>query len=617
MVDDRLSNGGRSTAMNCQINIMLRAGLVLAATTSMPHVHVQAGQPLCQVPAPAPAPAQRSTPTPVPNASIISPDRTTKWNPGILADDQLGLPLGIDGLPSRTQICATLNPGDNIQTAINNCPEGQVVKLNPGQFTVVNTIRIDRGVVLRGSGSDGAPLGTTIVQTRRRTVIGIGKGGDAICYAWSMGRGVPLVQDGVNESSIVSVGRYGINTATNFKKGDLALIDLIDDATIQEGDCPWFKRADKRSASQRVEINSIDPATGNLTLSSPLHWNFKAGGAYQAQIAKVRTPTTRWAGVESLKIMGGSNPSHLGAMAGGIDISNAAYCWVKDVQTGGTIGGMHIALTGTYRCVVRDSYVHHSANYGFGVDCYGIVLRCGAAENLIENNISRYMNKPIQLNTTGGGNVIAYNYADNAWSDRDGSWQEAPFDAHCSFPHMELIEGNMAPHLSAAITHGNAGYLTFFRNYASSQFAAPAVWGDTAVQIGNVAAVRFDGGDIGMNVVGNVLGSASTTTALASQVYDGADSGVPSIFLLGDGGAGLSDVAATSMFRTGNYDHVSKKVVWANGVVSLSPSLYLSNKPAWWPAGNPWPWAGPDLTPMVGVLPAKARSDSRYRPSVP
>jgi hypothetical protein len=605
------------------MKIMLKAGLVLAATT-MPHVHVQAGQPERQVPAPTPAPALaptlHPTPTLTPHASIISPDRTTQWNPGILSDDQLGLPLGVDGLPSRTQICTTLNPGDDIQTAINNCPEGQVVKLNPGQFTVTNTIQIDRGVVLRGSGSDGAPLGTTIVQTGGRTVIGIGEDRDAICYARGMAAGVPLVQDGVKESSMVSVGRYGISTmipAKNFAKGDLALLDLIDDATIQEGNCSYFKRIDKRSASQRVEINSVDPATGNLTLSSPLHWNFKAGGRYQAQIARVRTPTTRWAGIESLKIVGGSNPSYAGAMAGGIDISNAAYCWVKDVQTGGTIGGMHIALTGTYRCVVRDNYVHHSTNYGFGVDCYGIVLRCGAAENLIENNISRYMNKPIQLNTTGGGNVIAYNYADNAWSDHDGSWQEVPFDTHCAFPHMELIEGNIAPHLSAEITHGNSGYLTFFRNYASSQFASPAVWGRTAVQTGNVAAVQFAGGDIGMNVVGNVLGSANTTTALASQVYDSADPGIPSIFLLGHSGAGLSDIAATSMFRTGNYDYVNKKVMWANGVVSLPPSLYLSSKPAWWPSGNPWPWAGPDLTPMVGTLPAKARSDSRYKPPVP
>jgi hypothetical protein len=39
---------------------------------------------------------------------------------------------------------------------------------------------------------------------------------------------------------------------------------------------------------------------------------------------------------------------------------------------------------------------------------------------------------------------------------------------------MELIEGNEAPHMGATTTHGNAGYLTFYRNHASSQFAAPA-----------------------------------------------------------------------------------------------------------------------------------------------
>ena len=44
-------------------------------------------------------------------------------------------------------------------------------------------------------------------------------------------------------------------------------------------------------------------------------------------------------------------------------------------------------------------------------------------------------------------------------------------DCHCAFPHMELMEGNWAPHMGATTTHGNAGYLTYFRNYASSQFA--------------------------------------------------------------------------------------------------------------------------------------------------
>src|SRR5262249_33048772 len=163
-------------------------------------------------------------------------------------------------------------------------------------------------------------------------------------------------------------------------------------------------------------------------------------------------------GVEHMLLQGGSNPYYLGRMAGGIDVSNAAYSWIEDVQTDGTIGGMHIALTGTYRVVVRDSDFHHSANYNFAADCYGIVLRCGAPETSTNNNIARYMNKPILFNVTGGGNVIGYNYADNSWAT-PAAWQEVNIDCHCSFPHMELMEGNYAPHMGATTTHGNAGYL--------------------------------------------------------------------------------------------------------------------------------------------------------------
>jgi hypothetical protein len=200
-------------------------------------------------------------------------------------------------------------------------------------------------------------------------------------------------------------------------RSDLVLIDQVDDATVQEGDCTFFKRVDKLSVSQRAEVASVDTAAGTVTLTSPLHYTFKAAAPYSAQIAKTSAAVMRWAGIESLAIQGGTNPGYNGQMAGAIDVSNAAYCWVKGVQTDGTIGGMHVSLTSTYRTVVRDSHFHHSADYGFGHDCYGIVLRCGAADNLIENNIVRYMNKPILFNVSGGGNVIGYNYADNSWAD--------------------------------------------------------------------------------------------------------------------------------------------------------------------------------------------------------
>jgi hypothetical protein len=533
-----------------------------------------------------------------PPADLVAPDRVTAWEPGILADTQLGLPLGPHGLPQRTEVCATLDPGDDIQRAIDACPEGHVVKLAAGTFSISSTLMLTKGVVLRGAGSQGAPSGTTLVKTNGETVIAIGTDRDSICYG---GTGHPLTEDGQKESTRIAIG----SAAGDFAPGDLALVDLVDDAAVDEGDCNYFKRVDHRSVAQRLEIAAVDASAGVVTSSSPLHWSFQAAAPYHAEITRVTRPVTRWAGVEELRINGGSNPGYLGQMAGGIDVSNAAYCWVRDVQTDGTIGGMHVSMTGTYRCVVRDSYFHHSADYGFGRDCYGIVLRCGAAENLIENNIVRYMNKPILFNASGGGNVVAYNYVDNAWAT-PATWQEVNIDSHCSFPHMELIEGNLAPHMGATTTHGAAGYLTFYRNFASSQFAPPAVYGSTAPQTGNVTAFQFDGGDVGMNVLGNVLGAEGV-----SVVYEAYGKGAFSIFALGDGGAGSDDVAVTSLFRHGNYDYVKRDVSWdaATARRELPPSFYRKRAPDWWPTGTPWPWVGPDLRPMVGVLPAKARAD--------
>jgi hypothetical protein len=470
---------------------------------------------------------------------------------------------------------------------------------------------LSKGVVLRGAGSKGAAAGgTTIVMTGNASVLAIGSDQDQACYASSFGTPYALTQNAVKETNVVTVG----SNASHFTVGDIALIDQVDDATVQEGDCDYFKRVDKRSASERVEISAVDATAGTLTLTTPLHWTFQSASPYLAQIARVTQPIIKWAGIEGLYLQGGNNPGYTGQMAGGIDISNAAYCWVKDVQTDGTIGGMHVSMTGTYRCVIRDSNFHHSANYGFGADCYGIVLTCGAADNLIENNIARYMNKPIMFNVSGGGNVVGYNYADNSWAT-PATFMEDNIDTHCSFPHMELMEGNYAPHMAAADTHGNAGYLTFFRNYSSSQFASPPVAGSTAKQNGNINAIGFGTGDINMTIVGNVLGSSAAndlgTATLSSSYICPSGSNGPCIYLFGDNG-GTSDVSYTSAWIHGNYDTVNKAVMWNSSISThdIPPSLYLSAKPAWWPSSSAWPWAGSDLNPMVGTLPAKARSDS-------
>ena len=523
-----------------------------------------------------------------------------------------------------------------IQSALDGCVgKNQVVALAAGKYSVSSTLQVPKGVVLRGAGSD-ASTGTTVVSTQGGPVLAMGTLQDGAC---SNGTGFDasaeplLTQDAMKETSTIVVA-----DASKFSKGDLALIDQLDGAQVSEGDCgTYFKRAANYGESERVEVSAVSGKT--ITLTTPLHWTFKT--TQKAQISRVASAPVEWAGIESLLAQGGRPGGYPGQNAGGIDVSNAAYCWVKDVQVDGTTSGMPVRLAGTYRCVVRDSHFHNSYSYGFAQDNYGIVLACGAADNLVENNVARFMDKPIVFNNSGGGNVVGYNYTDNSWScdgNNDDGWQEVNVDTHCSFPHMELMEGNWAPHMGASITHGNAGYLTYFRNYASSQMSpsvagqaqSAIVWSQPfAPQYGSVATLDFPSPDLNMTVVGNVLGSTTnaslglpadlgtTTTAqggapASSKIYTSSDGSGPAIFAIDQ-----SSVTWTSIWLHGNFDTVNAKVMWnasartanlPSSTQSLPASLYRATKPGWWPSTTPWPWVGPDVTPKVGSLPAHERS---------
>jgi hypothetical protein len=573
----------------------------------------------------------------MPPAGLLDPASTTTWNPGILADTPTKNPLGPDNLPVRTTICASVPAmsGDAtsaIQNALMGCAgKHQVVSLAAGTYNVSSSIAVPSGVVLRGAGANAAS-GTVIKSTMGGPVLSIGTMQDAVC---SDGSGFDaaakphLAADAMKETSALSVA-----SSAGFMAGDLALVDQADSAEVSEGDCTFFKRLAGYGESERVEIAQVSGNT--LTLTTPLHWTFKT--AQKAQISRVSAPATKWAGIEHILVQGGRPGGYPGQNAGGIDVSNAAYSWVKDVEIDGTTSGMPIRLAGTYRCVVRDSHVHNSYSYGFGQDNYGIVLACGAADNLIENNVSRFLNKPILFNNSGGGNVIGYNYADNSWAcdgNNDDGFQEVNIDCHCAFPHMELIEGNWAPHMGATTTHGNAGYLTYFRNFASSQWSpsmaqkatSAIIWSQPFVpQYANVATLDFPSPDVKMTVIGNVLGSTSdaslglpadlgTTSSsqngppATTQTFASPDGSQLAIFLIDQ-----TTVAWSSIWLHGNFDTVNKKIEWnasprtmnlPASTQNLPASLYYASKPGWWPAGKAWPWVGPDRTPMVGSLPAK------------
>jgi hypothetical protein len=322
--------------------------------------------------------------------------------------------------------------------------------------------------------------------------------------------------------------------------------------------------------------------------------------------------------VEALYVTGGRNGMNV--------MMNAAYSWIANVESDGSrdtglgMKGAHVTLESCFRCVVRDSYFHDANEIRQGGGAYGLSVMSQSSDCLIENNVIFNLNKPIVMRASGGGNVVAYNYVEDAWTGAMPSMQETTIDGgHASFPHMELFEGNWAAHIGTDAVWGNSGWLTFFRNHASAQQLRSA----TAPETFDVAAIGLEARARYMNVVGNVLGVPEK--GLAYEVHSNPPgTGQPAVYRIGHranggNGRGSSNVyedpqqpgtTARTLLRHGNFDFVTNQTIWDPAIPSrsLPPSLYLTEKPAFF-AERPWPWVDPEGSLKLRTLPAKERFD--------
>jgi hypothetical protein len=556
------------------------------------------------------------------DADIIPPARRTTWNPGIPG-----------GIPTVTAIHTTINAsvyGDGITDAtavINNAIQAagaaaagsgtrQVVFLPAGTYRTTRSINLNRSnVVLRGAGSalSRIRLGSSSGETAVRMGV----------YWPDYGSKVDVVGSVPKGATSITVAN-----ASDIQVGDVLQIDQLDDTSyVRIGDCAWYKRGPHpedvngpsspggyRSVGQQVEVAS---KSGNvLGLAGPIHIAFDA--AYSPQVFKTATvrsgePGTRYVGLEDLYVTGGND--------GNISALNVAYCWIKNVESDGStaagpgMNGTHISLSHAYRCEVRGSYVHHARSINPGGGAYGISVRMQSSDNLVEDNIAYMLNKPLLMEASGGGNVVGYNYVDEAIIATNTSWQESALDGnHCSFPHDDLFEGNWASTIGSDTTHGNVGWQTFFRNYAPGR-------NSSNVQTGNVRAVGIDGYSREHNIVGNVLLQPNLVVGGLPPVYDcitnSSCMSAAAVYRVGAGAMGgdyttRDDGTAFSLlYRHGNYDYVKNAVVWdpANADHALPSSLYRGAKPPFF-GSLAWPWVDPLGTTKVATLPAKARFDS-------
>ena len=576
------------------------------------------------------------------------PMRFTAWNPGLNA---------VGGIPDRTTVFRTIEASAHgngaadastaIQAALNACPVGQIVQLSAGTFTVNTLLLINKGVTLRGAGP-----GRTILQ----------KTNGAVLNSYNPPDSQPLViigptrwehPDDTTATNLAVDGAKGAFTATlanasGFAPGQIVLLDELSGAGWQPdrqgpgqvyaspdyrvtwklhnpagADDPltaltptpghpettggaaatWFSRQDRPTA----EAKEIVSVVGNVvTFSTPLHIDYRV--SHLAQLTRYYDAAVAYAGVESLTATGGSS--------GAIVFAHAAYSWAKDVEVTLWLGH-GVQFESSFRCVLRDSFIHQGAWCVPGGGGYAVALEGASAEILVENNVIVKANKVMVANNGGAGSVYGYNYADDGFISGTPGWMECGLNAsHFVGPHHVLFEGNYGFNFDSDYTHGNAIYHTVFRNWLRgirrpfTDIADGARIDDVANQAGPARCIGALGYSYWMTFVGNVLGAQGRMTG---WVYDN-DSifAPPTIWRLGwnDVEPYTPDpqVRATAV-RDGNWDWVQSRQSWHNSpAVPLQDSLYLTGKPAFF-GDRVWPWVEP-TTGATYTLPAKARYEA-------
>lgn len=599
--------------------------------------------------------AQSAMSIDTPDAGIIPADRNFAWNPGLMSKG---------GIPNRSTICATLSPGDNIQTALDRCRAGQVVQLNAGTY-IINTLLIHSGITLRGAGvgqtilakTNGAKPRTSTVVARTKGILAPVGGG----YIVDDAQPVIIVgpsrwpgPDNKTSQNLTDNGIAGSNSVTiasanGFARGQFVLLDELSGATwqpvvagfgcsgctVQESDrvawnihSPaqkgddseeakgWFSRLDRPTN----EIKEIASVSGNtITFTSPLSIDYRVNHSAQLTRYTFRgSPSTANsihvvnAGVEDLTLKGGSD--------GALNFQNAAYSWAKNIEVTEWLGA-GVGINGSFRVELRDSYIHQGSWPVPGGGGYALSLAYGSSDALIENNIMTDVNKVMVFRSSGTGSVVAYNYTDDGWIWGTEGWVEVGINAsHMAGPHHVLFEGNYSFNADSDYTHGNAIYLIFFRNWLSGQRRS---FNDS----GNERTVGLAYGSWWDSFVGNVLGRSGqmsrwhyTDPAMSCDANGNNCTGKnanwtdPDVWKLGYDperwGMHPDPKTLSTVIRDGNYDFLTNSQKWHNTTAgfAMPDSLYLKGKPSFF-GSNPWPWVNP-TNGSLATLPAKARFDA-------
>jgi len=530
-------------------------------------------------------------------SGLISPRRATDWSGAGV----------VGGIPTRTTICATLSPGASaaqINSAIQNCPSGQVVFLNAGTYNLSQGIDLTKSnITLRGAGA-----GSTILKISGITAVS--------CHIGA-GRVMNMCANGGNIG--VDSPEHTATWTGGYAKGS-TVVTLSNTTGLQVGSTLWLDQDDDSSDNGDVYMcdfgapNCANNGTGEsyarngrgvlegqrVTAINGLNVTISPG-VRMPSIRASQGPGAWWGnsgtiiqntGLENLTI----DMTPCGGCAG-LFIINATNCWVKGVRFIKTdTAGSNVYQLFTVN-IMNSTFTD---NYFYGpptnqlISIYQNAIHI-MSSSLIQNNIYHAGSSSIVMNAPYYGNVVAYNYFDSA--------VQASIILH-GIGAMNLFEGNNGANFSGDTIHSSHAFETIFRNHWDGR-AHNENSTETQAAIALYANNRF------FNAIGNVMNTGHSTTYQTLNAHN-----TNAIFELGWQGTGSgtpvtndSNVNRT-LLRWGNWDNVNNAIRWVSSEVPsgipnfanlvpstqvLPPSMYLLGKPAFF-GPVAFPPVGPDVS---------------------
>lgn len=474
------------------------------------------------------------------------------------------------GIPAVTTIFTNLSAGvtvAQINTAIQNCPSNQVVKLAAGTYNLGNGVVIlnKNGVVLRGS-TNAAGFPTTILNN-------VAFQNTSYYYPGGGGGGWPAVSIR-NISSGLTEGSSTITLSSapgsDFAVGDVFFIDQLDDNVVVKPDNQHdlFKR-DGRSYQEVLHCTNI--SGNNISFEPPLLGEYWSGSltpqavGWSSQLGH----STQRAGFEDININTANGAIYTVQM-------NAGYqCWVKNmvlqaVYASG-LRASYLVNSEVRHCIFRDSTGTGSGTYAM---IAGVDTACRFEDNAFTN-----LSLAMPINSLVGC-TCSYNFGNGPYPYSPAGWFAEYIFTHGGHPHHNLFEGNYFE-----------GPLYFDYLYLSSStdngVVRNRIVGATPTKSSDRTPLAIQGFQYNITVLGNILGQSGIHTAYEGIRSDGQDGQ--------DGVIYSRALSSTNLIRTNNYNTVTGGIPPSEAMVgtTMRDSYAYDSKPAWF-GDRPWPPYSPD-----------------------